>query len=186
MEITFTDRPIVKSDRVKRFYYEYAGVMRSLSPDEQGGGIEAGSWRTITEQPPVLVIPAFYEKFFELNDTIRQIRELIDGDYEDEIGILRPTQSAINRVVGLLIEACFAFIFEEPKRGIVFPKALVAPDLEGGLRIEWTLKSATVTLVVPPHKDAPKEYLCKRIAGISKLEFNLSGSLVASWLKRFS
>jgi hypothetical protein len=123
---------------------------------------------------------------FQLNHIICQIRELIAGPLQDEEGILRPTQYAVDRTAELLIEASIAFLIEKPFVSAHFPPAEVSPDLEGGIRIEWRLPKAIVTLVVPPEKKRPREYLCKRVDGKSTVEFNVFGSVIASWLKQFS
>jgi hypothetical protein len=105
----------------------------------------------------------------------------------------------LNRISTLLTEACFAYLapaeFQEvpteiqqvPNTPPRFPKAHVSPDLEGGLRIEWSLTKGIVTLVVPPEDRKPAdEYICYRVNGRSKLLSNLSGRQLAGWLKRLS
>lgn len=170
----------------RREWLCHYGLAGAMIPEEFVGSVETSLWYTATElRLPKLEVPHVWERVNQLNEIIRQIRELINGPAEDETGILQPTQYAVDRVVELLIESCNAYLFEEPRRGH-FPKADVAPDLEGGIRIEWTLALATVTLVIPPSDTGPKEYLCKRVNRVSKVEFGLSGSTIATWLKRYS
>ncbi len=123
-----------------------------------------------------LSIPPFYHRVIDINDIFRQIIALINGPDSDNEGVLKPTQHAIDRVASLLIAACSAF----PKK---FPKADVSPDLEGGLRIEWRSPRGVARIVIPPRGDE-KEYLYSRMDGASKTDFNLSGTLIASWLQK--
>lgn len=181
METTSTTEFAVSKSRLSRMYRD-ANV---LNPEVSAGSIETSSSRTATDEPSELTFPPVFERVHRLNEIIAQIRELNAGPVHDEVGRLRPTEYALNRVVELLIASSIEFLADSAP-GCSFPKADVSPDLEGGLRIEWTLKTATVTLVVPPQEDGYKEYVCKRVSGKSDIETHLTGYLIAGWLKRFS
>jgi hypothetical protein len=126
-----------------------------------------------------LPIPQLFCRVTELNDTIKQIIAIMNGDEEDEDGKLRPTQHALVQVSRLLMDACNAFLLT--KGAAHFPRASVSPDLDGGLRIEWYMAKGVVRLVVPP-KQSALPYLFHRIDSDANTDFAVSGSSIAAWL----
>jgi hypothetical protein len=181
MDSTSIEFPTAPSHRLlERLYLSLEDMSTPRGPI---GDVETSSSSTATEDPPNLEVPKFSERLRHLNEIISQIRSLLSGPASDEMGVLRPTQHAAVRTVELLHDACVIFVTENR---CFFPKADVSPDLEGGLRVEWTLAKATVTLVVPPKKEGQKEYICKRAGGVSNIETRLSGLLINVWLERFS
>ncbi len=151
-------------------YEDYAMATRSHAPSE--GDTQTRQLR--------LRIPQLYHQVTELNDTIKQIIAIMNGDEEDEDGRLRPTQHALDQVSELLIDACNAFLLVG-RAAAKFPRACVSPDLDGGLRIEWYMAKGVVRLVIPPNPSA-STYLFHRIGADVNTDFSVSGSSIAAWL----
>ena len=163
MDDQTTTRIVNRSMRLA--YENYVMSSRTITADYQS-----------TETPLRLPVQPFYLGATDIGAIFKQIIALINGEESDDEGRLRPTQYALDRMALLLLSACKVF-------PIKFPAARVAPDLDGGLRIEWRSEKGVVRLVVPP-ADTQREYIYVRINGESLTEFSLSGEVLSFWLQK--
>lgn len=129
-----------------------------------------------TETALRMPVDPFYYAVIDIGNIFRQIRSLVLGEESDDQGILRPRQFALDRICQILVEAC-------RQMPVKFPDARVAPDLDGGLRIEWRTANVIIRLVIPP-KTGDREYIYVRENGASHTHFTISGELLATCLQK--
>src|SRR5262249_32993920 len=109
-----------------------------------------------SEQP----FPSIYLKVRELGAILTDLKELLNGEEQDEDGILRPTSQAFSLATKMLIDASHMLIFDcrSQGQGFLFPRGDASTDSEGGIRVEWSKKSCSVRLVVAA-SDTGKSYI---------------------------
>ncbi len=96
-----------------------------------------------------------------VNETIRQICDLMISNEEDEYGPLRPTEIAYSTAIVVLGKASLDLTQMVNQRDglFPFPRGAVTTDEWGGLRIEWVCGDAVVHLLVPAFVDGgPQVY----------------------------
>lgn len=112
-----------------------------------------------------------------LSDVIRQLIELREAEESDEYGTLRADKDAYETACQLVTDA--AIVLGNDKRAI--PRGNASTDAEGGVRIEWIRKNASVHLVVPAKSKAPP-YVYHEVDGPYSTVAATAESL-ARWLK---
>jgi hypothetical protein len=66
-----------------------------------------------------------------LTTTLKRLVELLEGEDEDDYGVLKPTDYAFKSIMSLILEANSMLLGE-------FPKASASTDDQGGIRLAWT------------------------------------------------
>jgi hypothetical protein len=113
-----------------------------------------------------------------LTMTLKRLVALLDGEDEDEYGILKPTDYAFKTVMNLLIEANSLI-------SIDFPKASASTDHQGGIRLAWTSSDSEqeVCLFCPFGSATPIDiyYALETEEGV---ENSVSAATLVKWLER--
>ncbi len=112
--------------------------------------------------------------------TLRRLIELLEGEDEDEYGILKPTDYAFKAVVNLILEANSLVSTD-------FPKASVSTDHQGGIRLAWTSldHEREVCLFCPSNSSAPMDvyHVSENEEGVEDVT---SVATLVKWLEWFS
>jgi hypothetical protein len=99
---------------------------------------------------------------------------LIEGDLEDEYGILRPTQYSAGKLLQLLVSAGL----QTRKR---VPYGAASTDDEGGIRLEWHWRGREVRLVIPASPEG-HHYIYHELDNDYGLEMRVNHTTLANWL----
>jgi hypothetical protein len=110
--------------------------------------------------------------------TLKRLVALLEGDDEDEYGILKPTDYAFKTVMNLLIEANSLI-------SIDFPKASASTDHQGGIRLAWTSSDSEqeVCLFCPFGSAAPMD-IYYALGTEEGVENTVSAATLVKWLER--
>ena len=90
-----------------------------------------------------------------LSTIVARLNELWKGPEEDDYGRLRPTDSAYETAIGLLVDCAIDGAPDER----MIPAACVSTDSEGGVRVEWVRDQASVHLVVSAERSPKSAYI---------------------------
>lgn len=133
-----------------------------------------------------LEIPTIYLKMRELGSILHQIIDLANGEPYDEDGVLAPTKYSRERTIKLLVDASTTVwqYCPDSEDAFEFPRGFVATDSEGGLRIEWTKRGASLRLVIAS-AESGKSYLYHEFGEKYDSERQVTANLLARWLIRF-
>jgi hypothetical protein len=112
--------------------------------------------------------------------TLKRLVELLEGEDEDDYGVLKPTDYAFKTVMNLILEANSLLTSD-------FPKASVSTDHQGGIRLTWTKLEGEceVCLFCPFNSSAPMDVY--HVFGDEEgVEDVASGATLVQWLERFN
>ena len=110
----------------------------------------------------------------DISTIFSYLRELVEGDLEDEYGILRPTRYAIRKVLELLVSAGL-----QTQRRV--PYGAPSTDDEGGIRIEWHWRGRDLRLVIPASAEG-QHYVYHELDDAYGLETHIDATTLAKWL----
>lgn len=108
---------------------------------------------------------------------LKELVELWNGPEEDDYGIARPTKSAFDETVTLLVDT--ATVLGGRKQ---IPRGCVSVDSVGGVRVEWVRDQCNVHLAVPA-SDETESYIFHEFNGNYATEEATPEGL-AEWLRR--
>jgi hypothetical protein len=110
--------------------------------------------------------------------TLKRLVALLDGEDEDDYGILKPTDYAFKTVMNLLIEANSLISAD-------FPKASASTDHQGGIRLTWTSSDteSEVCLFCPASAETPSDvyYALNTEEGVEDVH---SATTLVKWLEK--
>lgn len=112
--------------------------------------------------------------------TIERLIELLDLEEEDEYGILRPTEYAFRTAMKLVVEAYDSM-------GDNFPKASIATDDRGSIRLAWTSLELDRTICLfCPHNGSERAYIYHQKSEEYGSEDITSAATLVYWLEWFN
>jgi hypothetical protein len=110
--------------------------------------------------------------------TLKRLVALLEGEEEDEYGILKPTDHAFKTAMNLLLESN-SLISND------FPKASASTDHQGGIRLAWTSSDAEseICLFCPASADATVDvyYALNTEEGVEDVD---SAKTLVKWLEK--
>jgi hypothetical protein len=152
-------------------------LWRALNVADQGSGED--------EDPRATPDPVSRERLqlanagiLHLSPIMRQLVDLWNGPENDDLGRLRPTQYAFDRVIQLLLDV--AITAHSDRRKVPF--GCVSTDSAGGVRIEWVCKSVSVHWIVPAAEEGA-EYIYHEVGDEYATEDEVTPARLWHWLR---
>jgi hypothetical protein len=109
--------------------------------------------------------------------TLKRILELLEGENEDDYGIIKPTDYAFKTVLNLVSEAYNLM-------GSCFPRASASTDDEGGISLDWTsLETEGEVSLFCPFSPDKKAYIYHETSDEYAVDYDVCAANLAHWLQ---
>jgi hypothetical protein len=111
--------------------------------------------------------------------TLKRLVELLEGEEEDDYGVIKPTDYAFKTAMNLILEAN-ALLTD-------FPQASVSTDHEGSVRLAWSklVPECEVCLFCPARAEAPIDiyHVFENGEGVEDV---MNVTALVKWLEHFN
>ncbi len=109
--------------------------------------------------------------------TLKRILELLEGEDEDDYGIIKPTDYAFKTVLNLVSEAYNLM-------GSSFPRASASTDDEGGISLDWiSLETEREVSLFCPFSPDKKAYIYHDKSDEYAVDYDVYAANLAHWLQ---